>query len=188
MLKVIIVSVVTMLFIVNTWGMEESYEESYLEGISVLGTNKIAYLSIQGNKIPMREGDTFPLSEGDMVETWQVMRIKQGSVILLKMNNGLTTELRLDSRLPLPVSEAEAEMIESQQPHLDDSKMSVKEKTFSGYRIVRTPFGSFTITDDTPIPPSQPLPAKPMITEGDVPPGHHIVQTPFGDFIVKDQE
>ena len=182
------ISLLMMLITVNTsWGEEESY----LEGISILGAKKIAYLSIMGNKIPILEGETLPFGEGEAVETWQVVRIERKSVVLLKMNDGLVEELRLDSRLPVPATkEAEVDLL---QPLPDEivatSPTNPKNEVLPGYRTVRTPFGSFTVRDDTyPLPLNQPSPTKPTIAETEVPPGHHVVQTPFGDFIVKDQE
>lgn len=177
-----------MLITLNSWGDEESF----LEGISVLGDKKIAYLSIDGNKISIHEREEITLSVGEAVQTWQVVRIEQGSV-LLKSDKGLVTELRLDSRLPSPETEA-TEYV--QQPPIaqetETPPVNTDNEVPSGSRVVRTPFGDFIVKDDAPAPTSpsiKPLDNQPTKTdEAEVPPGHHIVRTPFGDFIVKDKE
>ncbi len=190
MLKAIkLISLLAMLITPNS----RAEEESFLEGISVLGDKKIAYLSIDGNKISIHEGEEITLSVDEAVETWRIVRIEQGSV-LLKSENGLATELRLDSRLPTPETEATEDQ---QQPFLVQEAETPPVKNTNnevppGSRVVQTPFGHFIIKDNTPSPTSpsiQPLDNPPTMTEEEeVQPGHHIVRTPFGDFIVKDTQ
>jgi len=212
MTKAITISLLTMLITVNTWGDENSY----LEGISILGNKKIAYLSIEGKKIAVSEGEEIVVSEDVALGKWWVVRIEQGS-ILLKTKVGITKELRLDNRLPeveeklvnpLPTPDMEqfsdsetldTEMTEPplidevettepplidetrQPPLTDETETSKKDET--DYRVVRTPFGTFTVKNNVP-PPDK----LPPIAEDEIPPGHHLVQTPFGYFIVKDKE
>jgi len=216
MAKAITISLLTMLITVNTWGDENSY----LEGISILGNKKVAYLSIEGKKIAVSEGEEIVVSSDVTLGKWWVVRIEQGS-ILLKTKVGITKELRLDNRLPeveeklvsplptpdteqfsdsetldtettQPLSIDETETTEpplidetetTQPPLTDETEISKKDET--DYRVVRTPFCTFTVKNNVP----PPIPDKlPPIAEDEIPPGHHLVQTPFGYFIVKDQE
>ena len=186
MMKTIIsISLFVMLMTLNTWAQAENY----LEGISVLGKEKIAYFVIGGNNISVHEGEEILLSENEAQSIWQVVRIKQGSV-LLKTKAGITKEFRLDSRVHQDTektadeSQQAEEEVETHGSDETHGSASLQPKS----RTVRTPFGHFTIREEMPFSHSLPLSDKPTLAEDEVPLDHHIVRTPFGDFIVKDRE
>jgi len=180
MMKTIIsISLFAMLMTLNTWAQAENY----LEGISVLGKEKIAYFSIDGNNLSVHEGEKMVISENEAQGIWQVVRIKQGSV-LLKTKAGITKEFRLDSRVHQDTEKTTDESQQAEEEVETHGNASLQPK----YRTVRTPFGHFTIREEMPFSHSPPLSDKPTLAEDEVPLGHHIVRTPFGDFIVKDRE
>ena len=184
-----------MLMTLNTWGQEENY----LEGISILGKEKLAYFVIEGNNISVQEGDKMLLNENEAEGIWQVVRIDQGSV-LLKTKAGITKEFRLDSRVHQETTEESQQAllqesteylstsIESHDNEMHDNETHGSASLQTKYRTVRTPFGHFTFREEEPFSHPSPLPDKPSLPEEEVPPGHHVVQTPFGYFIVKDKE
>lgn len=200
-----------MLIAPPTWGEEEMY----LEGITVLGNHKSAYLSMKEGKATVREGD--------MVGPWQVTRIKQNSIFLVT-NKGESTELLLHSRLPIPSENSETEVeLSEEQLHPDpreglpeeeeasnettiksedsnaqvakevSSEVSSQEKEIpKGYRKVRTPFGEIIVPEETSptISNDRSLPPTSPETQSisEVSPGHHKIKTPFGEFVVEDKK
>ncbi|MDM8557650.1 hypothetical protein [Candidatus Parabeggiatoa sp. HSG14] len=181
---------------------EENLKEDYLEGISVLGEQKIAYFSIKGNQIPVHEGEKITFS-GE--KTWQVIHIEQ-KLVRLKTDDGFIKEVQLKSRISIPKTETEQEQIsELQESITEEITETASEKTTTteeatlektnnevppGYHIVHTPFGDFVVKDDPFLSEeaeSLPTPLN-TISEDEVPPGHHIVRTPFGEFIVESDE
>ena len=163
----------------------EAYkDESYLEGISVIGKEKIAYLSIKGSKIPVKEGEKLTFSRGSGLGTWRVVRIKKSSVVLKAQGSDLEEELHLHSRLPLPQQEV---------PQLTKTtEASPNDENNALYRLVRTPFGNFVMRDNAPITqtstPKTDQPSNTTPTDEEAPPGHRVVRTPFGNFIAKDEK
>lgn len=185
MLKTVVISLLLIVFSSNSWGEEEIY----LEGISVLGDQKNAYISMKGGKISV--------SEGDSIGIWQVARIEERSVFLTT-ENGEATELPLHSRLPLPETETEEEPSPKPQPETEQSEAD--ETTLEippGYRKVHTPFGDFLVKEEqaTQITQTKPPAAaqKPVQAPEDlptvetVPPGHRKVKTPFGEFLIEEE-
>ncbi len=214
----IMISLLAILLTFTVWGEETSYEETsyegnnYLEGISVLGKKKIAYISLEGGQITVNEGDEITLGKGHVKGTWQVVRIKQDSV-LFKAKNGSTVELRLDSRLPLPPQvnlepadqekTPDLEPLEEAQTDLELEEVQMDDEidpadldpTHSDYQTMPTPFGELPVKDDEPITqadsPIEPMPITdnqtptPTEEEAEVPPGHRVIKTPFGNFVVE---
>jgi len=177
--------------------------ESYLEGISVIGREKIAYLSIKGSKIPVKEGEKFTFSRDSGLGTWQVIRIKKDSVIFKARGSDLEEELRLHSRLPLPEQEEPhfqktTEIFPNENDRDENNSLAenARDENNSLYRLVRTPFGNFVVRDNAPITQaSAPKTYKPSNTNTtvtqqsheEIPPEHRVVRTPFGNFIAKDE-
>ncbi|RKZ46336.1 MAG: hypothetical protein DRR16_04010 [Candidatus Parabeggiatoa sp. nov. 3] len=174
-----IISISAMLMTLNTWGIEENY----LEGISILGKEKIAYFSIEGNDISVHEGEEIILNENEAQGIWQIVRI-EASGVLLKTKAGITKQFRLDSRVHQKTEKTADESQQAEEEVETHGSASLQPKS----RTVQTPFGHFTIREEMPFSHSPPLSEKPTLAEEDVPPDHHIVRTPFGDFIVKDKE
>ena len=183
MLKAITFILLTMLITVEVW----SEENNYLEGISILGNKKVAYLSIAGHKIAVKEGEEIVVSEDVVTGRWQVVRIEQG-LIRLKTKIGITTELRLDTRLPVQKIDELKNKIPSadETPVTDTNETVPSPKILPDRKLVQTPFGSFTIKKNMSLAPSKPV--KPPIIEDKIPAGHRLVRTPFGYFIVKTPE
>ena len=99
----IMISLIILGFSISSWGEDSNY----LEGISILGEKRIAYLALPGGKISVTEGDEITINEGKAKGTWQVVLIKQDSV-LFKTHQGSTAELRLEHRSPLPAASESA--------------------------------------------------------------------------------
>jgi hypothetical protein len=207
MIKTMFVGLLAMLSIPNSW----AEDEMYLEGISVLGKDKSAYLSMKGGKIQVHVGER--------VGSWKVARIEERSVFLTT-DKGESTELPLYSRLPVSNNQ---ENENEESPEVGDKGVVDKKEEERppvsnapevppGYRKVHTPFGDFVVKEEeatkitlsknpSPVqdkatsvdnssaspaasPPSDNSPKK----AEEIPPGYHKVQTPFGDFIMKDKE
>lgn len=194
-----------MLIASPAWGEEEMY----LEGITVLGNHKSAYLSMGEGKATVREGD--------MIGPWQVTHIKQNSIFLVT-NKGESTELLLHSRLPIPSEETETESgLSEEQLHPDSSEglpeedspkdqylkseasppqgpeePPPQEKVPQGYRKVRTPFGEIIVPEETSPETPNNHSVSPISSEtqaiSEVSPGYHKIKTPFGEFVVEDKK
>ena len=187
MLKAITFILLAMLITVNVW----SEENNYLEGISILGNKKVAYLSIAGNTIAVKEGEEIVVSEDVVTGRWQVVRIEQG-LIRLKTKIGIITELRLDTRLPVQKTDELGNKIPPidetiKTPVTDTNETVPSPKKFPDHKLVQTPFGSFTVKKNMSLAPSKPV-KLPLIVEDKIPTGHRLVRTPFGYFIVKTPE
>ncbi len=188
MLKMIII-LITLLFSLPSW----SEESSYLEGISILGEKRIAYISLSGGKISVTEGDEITVNEGKAKGTWQVVLIKQDSV-LFKTKAGSTAELRLDHRLPLPTP-SEPSTANSAKP------LAIPEGENSGGEIppvtppediVQAPEAVIQAEEQDS---QESLPTELASTTADtstqpppepeeIPSGHQLVKTPFGTFMI----
>jgi hypothetical protein len=186
MTKAITISLLIMLITVNTWGDENSY----LEGISILGNKKVAYLSIEGKKIAVSEGEEIVVSEDVALGKWWVVRIEQGS-ILLKTKVGITKELRLDNRLP----EVEEKLV-SPLPTPDTEQFSDSE--ILDTEMTEPPLIDEVETTEPPLIDEVETMELPLIEETETPPStdnteistkdsasHQVVRTPFGTFTVK---
>lgn len=132
-------------------------DDIYLEGISSVGKQRIAYLFVNKAKIALKEGENFT--------RWKVTRIGQRSIFLSDIK-GKETELVLHNRLPpelldgvLPVAAMSAENAtpanSSTTPSQSDSQSESKsdknptvEELPPGYRKVQTPFGEVVVKDD----------------------------------------
>lgn len=133
----------------TTW----AEEELFLEGISIFGTKKIAFLKLKGGKTIVKEGDR--------IAEWTVETIEPRSV-LLKDKDGKTITVELHTNIPpLPPS------MTTQVPNAAPPAMSGMQSTpvpanqgttFQrpvvadqdvppGHRKVRTPFGDFVVPE-----------------------------------------
>jgi hypothetical protein len=185
MLKMMI-SLIILWFSLPSWGEESSY----LEGISILGEKRIAYISLPGGKISVTEGEEITINEGQAKGTWQVVLIKQDSV-LFRTQAGSSAELRLDHRLPLPT------------PH--ESPTAHPDKPLVAQEVTSTEKATPSITSpevvgqdkkpDTPAPSASEPPAAAAaantpspIEPEEIPSGHQLVKTPFGNFMIKGKE
>ncbi|NJO14202.1 MAG: hypothetical protein HC877_00155 [Thioploca sp.] len=192
MLKMIII-LITLLFSIPSWGEESSY----LEGISILGEKRIAYISLSGGKISVTEGDEITINEGKAKGTWQVVLIKQDSV-LFKTKAGSTAELRLDHRSPLPTpsepstahsakplvapeGESSNEEIPPVTPPEDivqAPEAAIQAEERDSQESLPTELASTTVDTSTQPPPEP----------EEIPPGHQLVKTPFGTFMINRKE
>jgi len=185
MLKMMI-SLIILWFSLPSW----SEESSYLEGISILGEKRIAYISLPGGKISVTEGEEITINEGKAKGTWQVVLIKQDSV-LFRTQAGSSAELRLDHRLPLPTP--------------NESPTANPEKPLVAQEVTSTDKANPSITSpevvgqdkkpDTPAPSASEPPAaataantQPPIEPEKISPGHQLVKTPFGNFMIESKK
>jgi hypothetical protein len=214
MTKIMISLIILLGFAFPSW----SEESSYLEGISILGEKRIAYISIPGGKIAVTEGDEITISEGTARGTWQVVLIKADSV-LFKTHEGFSAELRLDHRLPLPVANESVatklkvdnelatnsdqliannelaatnpeELITDEELIIDNEEISIDEEL-----PPLTPSATLINEPNTQTP-SPPQPAATVantshqqpIEQEPLPLDHQLVKTPFGTFTIKSKE
>lgn len=194
------------LVIVPCWVWSESI---YLEGISVVGAEKNAFISWEGGKVRV--------SEGDAVGMWHVKQIAQESV-LLTATGGQQTMLPLHARLESVEVTVPEDGFSPESDEIPENAAAVEieappepvpSKTFQrhiisdedippGHHKVHTPFGDFLVKDDPvtekpnqsvvnslPPPPTvKPLEIAPA--NGEIPPGYRKVKTPFGDFLLEE--
>jgi hypothetical protein len=209
-MKSLPVYLLTLLVIPNfVWG-----EDIYLEGISIVGTKKNAYLSLEGTRIVV--------TEGEAVGSWQVKQIIRKAVLLTSENGSKQTTLALHARLAtveeretyleedtVPetfiVEENEPATFELQSvlPEIPQQAVVTDEEIPDGHHKVYTPFGDFVVKDsavgennkplkldsslqakETTIPSTEPLEIP---ADGEVPAGYHKIRTPFGEFLVEDE-
>jgi hypothetical protein len=134
-------------------------DDIYLEGISSVGEQRVAYIFVNKAKFSLKEGENFT--------RWKVTRIGQRSIFLSDIK-GKETELVLHNRLPpesldgiIPVAAMSAENSapanSSTTPSQSDSQPENKsdknppvEEVPPGYRKVQTPFGEVVVKDDKP--------------------------------------
>jgi hypothetical protein len=135
-------------------------DDIYLEGISSVGKQRIAYIFVNKTK--------FSLKEGENLTHWKVMRIGKRSIVLADIK-GNETELVLHNRLPpepldgvMPVAAMSAE-----NPAATQSKSDTKSESKSESKAEKS---------------HETQPSE------EVPPGYRKVQTPFGEVIVKDDK
>lgn len=170
-------------------------DDMYLEGISSVGKQRVAYVLMNDTK--------FSLKEGERLTRWKVTKIGQRSVILADAK-GSETELVLHNRTPSEPAPPET-AVENPQPTEKAKTPETQpsnEDVPKGYRKVKTPFGEVVIQEDTtkptqetqpapPPPPDAPPPATPPKEEpkdDEVRPGYHKVRTPFGDIWIEDKK
>jgi hypothetical protein len=135
--------------------------EIYLEGISILGAKKKAFVTL--------DGENLAVSPGEALGDWLVERIEPRSIFLRK---------------PAPEGQPEGELKE-----LELHNRLAEEPAASPPLAITppSPFGAPAEgSQAVPLPPVEPFQPRRIAPE-DVPPGHHVVNTPFGDVLVKDQ-
>jgi hypothetical protein len=183
MLKMMI-SLITLWFSLPSWGEESSY----LEGISILGEKKIAYISLPGGKISVHEGEEITINEGPAKGTWQLVLIKQDSV-LFRTQAGSTAELRLEHRLPLPTP--------NESPTANPNKPLVAQEVTSFDKVTPSITSQAVVGQDNNLNTPAPSPPEPAavaantpspIEPEEIPSGHQLVKTPFGNFMIKGKE
>ncbi len=161
-------------------------DDIYLEGISSVGKQRVAYLFVNKAKFVLKEGENFT--------RWKVTRIGQRSIFLSDIK-GKETELVLHNRLPpesdgvMPVAAMSAEnsapanssTTSSQSdspPENKSDKNQIVEELPPGYRKVQTPFGEVVVKDDKPTLAAPPPPRE--VTAEPTPPAEKVPaeQTP----------
>ncbi|ALG67430.1 hypothetical protein [Beggiatoa leptomitoformis] len=159
----------------------------YLEGVSILGSKKNAYISFNGGQVTVNEGDA--------LGTWTVTKIDSRAVSL-SATNGEVKELPLHTQMSIETPTATP--TPAQNPPVNPNLTVIPDdKVPAGHRKIRTPFGDVIVKDepldklpkpqDTSQPAQNTVPPVPRSNEP-VPEGHHKVATPFGEFVVKDEE
>jgi hypothetical protein len=195
MIKAIGAYLLTMVISATAW----CQEEIYLEGISVLGAQKNAYISMKGGKVAV--------SEGDAIGMWRVARIEERSVFLTT-EEGNATELPLYSRLPISSMSLEEPTTLEILSKDSGTPPAKAEETLAGYHKLHTPFGDFIVEEEeiekatqqhttatsesseaVPELPEQAvvLDNLPQIEAEEVPEGYRKVQTPFGEFLLEEK-
>lgn len=142
----------------------EDMQRMYLEGVSILGKQKNAYVSLNGEQVVLQEGDE--------IAHWQVDNIQPRSISLVS-KTGETRELSIHTQVAIP---AQAPILpdsdESQMPQ--EAQLPTETQTYQrpmipdedvppGHRKIRTPFGDFLVkeselTDEENVPVDNPAP------------------------------
>jgi hypothetical protein len=152
----------------------------YLEGVSILGKNKTAHLTVNGSKLSVSEGGT--------VEQWTVMEIAP-RMISLRDAEGRIQELELHSQLTDAPPEVEPQVVvpavttalgapPAMNPDDNPFLQAIKARAEQQAKENPTPPSDVT--------PPQPVYEPKRIADEEVPPGHRRVRTPFGDVLVKE--
>ncbi len=152
---------------ITTYSWNSWAQDIYLDGVSVLGDKKVAYLTIDNDKVDVEEGEE--------VATWKVSRIERRAIFLISPD-GKETELQLQSTLQMP--EEKTVEATSAVPVIKD------EDVPEGYRKIKTPFGDYVILKDysAPQPTEESTNNTPIQTEpATTPETTEIVHTPFGN-------
>jgi len=153
---------------ITTYSWNSWAQDIYLEGVSVLGDKKVAYLTIDNEKVSVEEGED--------VATWKVDRIERRAIFLISPE-GKETELQLQSTLQAAPEEKAVEAVNA-VPVIKD------EDVPDGYRKIKTPFGDYVILKDysAPQPTEESTNNTPIQTESaTTPEPAESVRTPFGD-------
>ena len=182
---------------VNAWA-----EELYLQGVSVIGERKTAYIAKITEQM---EEVRITVVEGDSLGQWLVARITPKFVIL-ESEQGEEKQLHLHSALPVEENLSQEDTANSPQftrPVIPDQDIP------PGYKKIQTPFGDFlvrkkeepsaTIVEPTATNSMSGM-SEPMngghfasvekkLDDGESPSspskGYRKVKTPFGEFILK---
>lgn len=139
-------------------------ETYYLAGIGVIGQQRVAYLSLPSGMISVQEGDHITIDEEDQAKIWQVKEI-QSNAVIFKATEGSVAEFKLEFDGPLSTEETPAteESVEEVEKVETEVEITEEESVAPGYRVVETPFGTFTVkeTEWLTQPPATTLPASP---------------------------
>lgn len=181
-------------------------DDIYLEGISSVGEQRVAYIFVNKTKFSLKEGEQFT--------HWTVTKIGQRSIVLADAK-GSETELVLHNRMPSEPAPPPVEKVEENAPpapaptepteHKTDKSADTPttEDVPKGYRKVKTPFGEVIVQEEAAKPPQEaqpvaptnpppqtapPPPAKEPAKEEEVRPGYHKVRTPFGEIWLEDKK
>jgi hypothetical protein len=126
----------------------------YLEGISMLGAKKKAFLSVDGEKLSVEAGESID-------EDWQIERIEQRSIWLRgKGENAELRELSLHSSLGEGAKEPMVVTTPANNPFSSPSKIppNQEQPVFqprridpkdvpAGHHVMSTPFGDVLVKD-----------------------------------------
>jgi len=158
MIKMIWLFLPLMFVFSNAWAVD-SY---YLAGIGIVGQQKVAYLKLPtGGMLSIQEGDHVTIDEGEQTKIWLVKNIQSDAVIF---QDPESAEFKLEFDGPLPSSE---ETIASQESVEEESvveEAEIEEDVPLGYRVVETPFGTFTVKETEWLTETTTLPAPPTET------------------------
>jgi len=136
--------------------------ELYLKGISVIGQQKTAYISLS-------EDNSIAVAEGESISSWIVERIAGRSVFLRRADSKEVIELALHSRIS----------VEPSEPKTTPEILEQIAKAVANGQTVITPPPPEKIAEGV-------YQGKPhLIAEKDVPPGYYRKRTPFGDYLIK---
>ncbi len=116
-------------------------EELYLQGVSVIGERKTAY--IISTTISQTEKAKITVNEGETIGKWRVVKINP-KFVLLNSELGEEKQLYLHSNVP----------IQNEEPQTTGNNLKDKKFTRSvipdqdippGYHKIKTPFGDFLV-------------------------------------------
>lgn len=159
------------LLFIGTYSCNSWAQNIYLEGVSVLGDKKIAYLTIDDEKVA--------INEGEEIATWKVARIERRAIFLVSPD-GKETELQLNTNLKVAEEKAAETIV-----NVPNVPVIKDEDVPEGYRKIKTPFGDYVILKDysAPQPTEAPaeIPAIPATEAVESAPDTTVVKTPFGD-------
>jgi|GEM_PF-6679142 len=170
----------------------------YLEGTSLVGKKKTAYLELYGEKIRV--------NEGDYIKQWQVKQIDKRIIVLVNpTGEDMIVNLRIRTALPekdLQQSEINDKKISPPLP--TDTLNGIKEAQFpipeaehntTNFKEIKTPFGNFLVQQPIVEEQSQQsiepqTTIKPVTVNEDktIPDGYIKVNTPFGDFLMREKK
>jgi len=137
-----------------------------LQGTQIIGDQKSATVSIDGNSLIVVEGDS--------VGPWKIERIDSRIIVLRSKDSNEIKELSLHSRPSTETSTQES--IPS-----PDKPDEAAENAQALLPAVIAPPPPAEIAEGV-------YRSEHFIDDKDVPPGYYKKRTPFGDFLIKDEE
>ncbi len=135
----------------------------YLEGISMMGTKKKAFLSVDGQKMTVEPGEI-------IADEWLLSRVEQRSIFLRKLDE-------------------EGQPAEAEQELILHSRLAEDATADSGTVLVGPDTFKQLAPEGSEVEKPRPSTFKPRrIPPEEVPEGHKVLRTPFGDVLVKSRE
>ncbi len=153
-----------------TWAADIS-----LEGVTILGSKKTAYLMVDGEKQAVKIGDA--------IADWKVTDITP-RMVKLRNAEGVEQEVGLHSQEAMPAEAAPANTPVENAAPTPQPNVPV-DNPFT--RAIQEGLKNGTIQEKPEIPPAQRFQPR-QIPDDQIPPGHRRVRTPFGDILVKEQQ
>jgi len=148
-------------------------DELFLEGISILGKQRSALLSLNGKQVSVQPGEE--------VGEWQVVKIEARAIFLKSTKDPQATELEL--ALHSRLGETPPAVAVENPPAVPAAEVPVPTSAASPPGTPRDPMPP---EQAAPITQTAPIFQPRMIKDEDIPPGHRRVRTPFGDVLVKE--